>query len=108
MDKKITTLTKVIHELKLELEVWRGKATGLNAEIEECTNKTTAAKAALSTAMSREDILKASVSSSKDPVTVQSSREELKKVKAEADRAKNILVVEETLGSTLKTESQAC
>lgn len=108
MDKKITTLTKVIHELKLELEVWRSKSTGINAEIDDCTKKTTSAKAALSAAIAREDILKSSVSTSKDPVTVQSSREELKKVKAEADRAKNILVVEETLGSTLKVESQAC
>lgn len=47
MDKKITTLTKVVHEHKLELEVLRIKTTTTNEEIDECTKKTTVAKVTL-------------------------------------------------------------
>jgi hypothetical protein len=47
LDKKITTLTKVVHEHKLELEFLRSKTTSLNEEIDECTKKTTTAKVAL-------------------------------------------------------------
>merc|ERR1712139_677152 len=103
LEQQYTQITKIMEQLRHEVDDNRGRIEKLNEQVENCTRQTTMARTAITTLSSKQSTLDASSKQLKgaDLAKVKSA---IEKIESELEGAKNQLSVAETTCTNLKEE----
>jgi len=103
LEQKHTQITKIMTQIKTEVEDNRTRITSLNEQVENCTKQTTMSRTAITTLSSKQNTLDASAKQLKgaDLAKVKTA---IEKIETETENAKNQLSVAEATCTSLKEE----
>merc|ERR1712072_892396 len=103
LEQKYTQITKIMLQIKHEIEENRSRIVRLNEQVESCTKQTTMARTAITTLSSKQSTLDASSKQLKgaDLAKVKTA---VDKIESELENAKNQLSIAESICTNLKEE----
>jgi chromosome segregation ATPase len=103
LEQKYTQITKIMLQIKHEIEENRSRIVRLNEQVESCTKQTTMARTAITTLSSKQSTLDASSKQLKgaDLAKVKTA---VDKIESELENAKNQLSIAESTCTNLKEE----
>jgi len=95
LTQKVSTITKIVTDIKHEIEVLRTKITTITVEIGDCTRKVTTARESVTTLMSKLAGLTSASKAKGTPKEKAAIEKEMKGTQSELESAKNVATVED-------------